>query len=190
MVGSEIYTFHMGNTPLISSNGSGIVNSSLAVNVVALISEFTSFATIFDEFFVGSMRCDYMPISRYQYPAGTLLATQAANQPMTVSALYHGAGAYINTAGAMNNPTTQWGSTGDPLSITWRNNENPNSEVVVASSTSSSTPTQGWCLTSATPAQAYTGFVQYLTTGTTPLALSTPIGSVGVRWTVMFRARA
>jgi len=183
------YDFVLANAASLSSNGSGIVNAIIAVNVVALVTEFTSFAAIFDEFFVSRMQLHYMPCSRYQYPPGTALATQYANVPMGVASLHHGTGAYINLTGIAVAPTFKLTSTGDPFVFDWVNVENINSGVVVPSSTSSTQPCQGWCLTAASPSQSYTGQVQYLSGGGA-LVNSTVLGETISRYFVSFRCRA
>jgi hypothetical protein len=189
MFSGKRYTMNIGYTPTISTNGSGIVNAVIACASIGTLTEWPAFQQLFDEFFIVSMHCRYMPVSRYQYPVASSPATLNTSFPMTSSSLFHGVGNYTNVAGAVNNPTTMWRSSSDPWTHRWINNENINSDVVVSSSTSSTAPTQGWCLTATSPSQNYSGTVQYLS-GMGTLVASTVIAQLAVTFVVVLRNRA
>lgn len=183
------YAFMMASSPTVSSSGAGLINSIIAVNSIASISEFASFAAIFDEFFVHSMVCRWIPLSRYQYQVGSAPTTNTISTLVTSTSLFHGASAYINVGGALTNPTTRFNGSTDPWTHKWMNNEDPKSGVTVSSTSGSGTVSQGWCLTAPTNAGSYAGQVQYLS-GSGTFEFSTVIAQVATRYNVYFRCRA
>jgi len=191
---SKTHPIRLGTVLTISSGaGSGYINSSAAINNVTALAEFTSLATLFDEFFVLRMKIQYMPFSRYQAPLTFGLGSEQSNIPIGMASLHHGQTAY--TAGGLgtmaNNSTFMVATTGDPWEYTWKNVEKPDEGTLVTSSTSTATPSQGWCLTAATPAAAYTGFVQFLSTNTgQALPASTPVGQLFCYFYCLFRTRS
>jgi len=169
----------------------GVINQSVTVANVASLPEFADLAGLFDEFFVKRLKLSYQPVSRYapQF-ISSATAVGPASVPLGLASLFHGAPAYATIAAQTENKTFEYAHSGDPWTYSWRNNEKSKSTVLVASSTSSALPSQGWCLTSATPAALYTGFAQVLGAAATGFATATVVGVLVIEYDCLFRARA
>jgi len=192
ILGMNPYRSHLGTVLVANTSSVGVINFAITNSGLSGLSEFSAFATLFDEFFVHSMTIRFVPRSRYQYvPAETSPATSVVNTLLTVTPLFHGTPGYASSATAMENERTMVTSTADPFSFVWKNNESPSAGTVVADTSSSVLPSQGWCLTAASPASLYTGTIQGL--GATPIGPGTGVVSfadVAVIYDVSFRVRA
>jgi len=185
------YSTVLATAVTLNTLTSGKVNGAISNSSLAGLSEFPSFATLFDEFFITRFVVRFAPVSRYQYPVNALPTLGVTSAGLTLTALHHGVPGYSTSATAMENATTSVLNTSDPWSYTWSNVERPSVSTVVAPETSAATPTQGWCLTSATPAALYTGNVQLLTDDVIgPGGTMITIGRLYVLYHVMFRLRA
>jgi len=188
---SKEYRMTLRTSATFLTSATGVLNSVIPVANLAAITEFASFAVLFDEFFVKSMTVDYTPVNEYQFPVGTSPSTNQTSTDMARVSLWHGATGYSTYNSLVENATMSHSSSMKRWAHTWRNNESPQGGIVVTSSTSSAVPSQGWCLTAATPAAAYTGSIQTL--GVTALgtgSASVFLGTAVVSWDVLFRARA
>jgi hypothetical protein len=181
-------------TTLASTVTSGLVSVSYNVNSVAGIAEFSSWANLFDEFFVHSMTIHYEPIDAFQSPyLSSVLSTPvtgATSVPCYIVSLYHAAATYGTPSPMANNSSVKVVHTARPWTHVWKNNENPKAGVLPAGGTGSTLPTQGWCLTSATPASNYTGTAQLFGHLATIYPASTTLGTITLFYDVTFRARA
>lgn len=185
------FPISLGTVVTLSSNASGYVNSVVAVSTVAALAEFTSLATIFDEFFVRRMHLHYVPRSQYQGNLTWAAGTEESNVAMGLINLHHGATTYTSIAAAANNLTYKHMTTGRPWSYEWVNVESINSEVVVAAETSSPVASQGWALTASAPSALYTGQTQLISPSAgTILVASKVLGDIFVKFDVVFRSRA
>jgi hypothetical protein len=187
VAGSKIYRIPVGTNLAINANGSGFINAVIATATVAATSDFTTFAGIFDQFFVVSMTAHYTPVSRYNYPLTGVTATSVSSLPLQVTSLQHASAAYSTTSTMANHDGVVMHNTADPFVHKWINVEKP---CVMVAPTSSGLATQNWCETAATPAALYTGQIQFLTDQSTPpLQVSARIGSFLVRYDVLWRVR-
>jgi len=184
MIGVDrIFKMRLGSVVTISSSALGIVNSVLNVNAIASSADFSSFSTIFTEFFVVKMTAAFVPVSRYQYPLTGVAATSISNRLVGVVPLYHSASAYTSVSTMSNNSSFKHHSTADPFSFTWVNNEDWRAGV-----TSSST-NQSWLPTAS--GGSYNGFIQFLSNAAPPaLPASEVLGDIVVSYDVLFRARS
>lgn len=191
MRGSKSYRTTIGLAGALTTSGTGAINSTILCSSLAAVAEFVSFATLFDEFYIHSFRADYEPFNQNMTnPSSSLPSGLYAGGLILGVPLYHGATSYASATLMASNTSVQVMNTGRPWSMTWRNNETPKSKVTVASSTSTATPCQSWCLTAATPAAAYTGSLQFRSNTNFANVLSTTLGDVLIRYDVSFRARA
>jgi hypothetical protein len=181
----------MGTALAFNTLSTGLINANVANTSIAGLSEFPSFAAIFDEFFVTHIKVKYEPRSMFQYQPSTTPGTNTTSTGLVCTALHHGVSAYSSAATAMENATSRVFHTATPWIYTWINVESPRSTVVVAPETSSATSTQSWCLTASTAAGLYTGLVQFLNSSAigTGSAMVT-VGDVFVTYSLMFRLRA
>jgi hypothetical protein len=175
----------------ITSTAGGVINSLITVNALSTLSEFASFATLFDEFFVHSMQVRYEPYSEYQFNVGTTPGTNKTNVGLGVVSTFHGAANYSTYATLLNNSTLLYTNTAKRWTKTWKNNESPSGGIAVSSSTSLPIASQGWCLTQNADASLYTGNVQVFGSAVigTGLVSVTP-GTTLLSWDVSFRMRA
>jgi len=169
-----------------------------AINNVSSAVEWSSFAALFDEFFVKAVAIRFQPI---QDTAGALInstATNLQNLPLTLGEYQHDAAkvtdnstAWITLAGTSK---SKFMNTNKPWSYTWKNCEKFSYTLPMGDQTTSSC-TQTWCLTSA-PSK-YGGFIQvgtqYVSSATpnqTAIGQSVALGSLLVEYRVAFRARS
>lgn len=169
--------------------GTGQINASVAVATIASVTEFPLWASLFDEYFVTRMRVVYVPFNRYQFNSVTPPATTETSVPFTSYPLFHGVSAYGTMAASVENGGVAFHTSADPFTVHWVNNESPSSGVMVNPSTSVAGPTQGWCLTSATPAAAYQGSINFLSSALLGTAAAKAFGNLFVKWEVIFRVR-
>jgi len=188
MLGTKVYTFDLSTILSVSTSGAGILNSISNNFTLAANTDLISLAGVFQECFVVSQRCHWMPVSRYQYPLTGVTATSVANLPIGVASLQHAALAYTTISQSSENYAFALHSTGDPFVYTWHNSENPNSGVAVDAGSGSTVPCQGWSNSSLM--SNYTGFVQFIS-GTAPPALpfSQQVAQLHVKWHCLFRCR-
>jgi len=183
-------TFGWSST--FNTTAAGTFNTTANVNSLpTILGEFINWAALFDEFFVHKMALHYIPFDRYQVLDGVTIGTQHTSTPLVAVPLFHGVATYGSMVGSLENELSQPFSSADPFRITWLNAEDPRTKMLVNPSTSVAGPTQGWCLTQATPASAYTGQVQFISSnaigpGTGVIAA----GQLYYRWSVSFRVRA
>jgi hypothetical protein len=174
----------------MSSSGSGLVNSVVAANVATTVAEFSPLSDLFNEFFIKDFELKWVPAFMNTGLIGTsLTGATTLNLPIGLAAYHHGAVLPSSLAALSTNPTCLYVSSGEPFTYRWRNVEDPNSRVLVASTPTTATPTQGWCLTAATPAEAYTGQVLIISNSSPTMAPSTVLGTFLFTANVLFRTR-
>jgi hypothetical protein len=183
----------LGFVGAITTSAAGVINAAVNVSTIGTTSEFASFAAIFDEFFVHSMRVEYVPFNQFIGPSNLDAAPFISwSSGLIVGApLYHGAASYAAASDMVNNVDHKALNTGVPWTQEWVNNEKPDCGVSASATTSAPTPSQSWCLTSATSAALYTGFLQYRTA--LPFSAFTSAKTLGqtvVTFDVSFRAKA
>jgi hypothetical protein len=177
----------IGSSVAQVANGSGFVNSVINISLVAGLSEFTSYATLFGEFFVTKVDIMWQPQSQYgSWSAGSAAAT---GQPLGVLSLHHGITAPTTIALASSNSSFKYAHTNHPWKYRWTNIEDPKSKVVISPTSTLATPTQAWCLTDATSSGAYTGQVQFISPTNLGVTAALPLGTYIVKWEVLFRNR-
>jgi len=178
------YRFNLSTCFNMSSSGTGIINS--AINVAALASNpsFTALSGVFSEFFVTRMDVHWQPVSRYNGPIGTAIATTASSLPIGLASLQHGIAAYTSLSNMTENQHYAYSNTSDPFSYSWINVESPSSTVL----TNSSGVSQGWELTG--NASSYSGTIQILSQPAPPgLPPSAVLGTFTTFYDVLFRVR-
>jgi len=176
-----------GTSIAIVANGSGFVNAVIAVSNVAGLSEFSSYATLFGEFFVTKMDVLYQPQSIYgSWPAAS---TAATGQPLGVLSLHHGITAPTTLALAAPNASIKYAHTGNPWKYRWVNIDDRKARVVTSPLAGASVPTQSWCLTDSTASASYTGQVQFISPTNVGVPAATQLGNFLVKWEVYFRNR-
>lgn len=181
----RIFKFRIGQTLQVSTNGAGFVNAIIFNSNLATILAFnTGLGSLFDEFFVESQTARFMPNSLFQYPESTPISGQNANSPWGVVDLQNQMSSYSSTALMAQNPRMKWTSTGMPFTYVWRNVERYKAGV----SSTSTTLTQNW--TNFSNVTNYTGGIQFLTTGASPIAFSDVVGTIAVSWLVLCRLRS
>lgn len=182
------YEFRISSAVNLPSSGAGDVNSVITNITLASQTDFSALSSVFSEFFVNRFELRYMPVSRYNYPLTGVTATSVANIPIGVAALQHSQPAYTSLSEMANNDTCELYSTGDPWRKSWINVENRATNTVVSPGTSTSTPTQSWCMVG--DAANYQGQIQFLSNGhPPPVTVSSTLGVIVVDWLVSFRVR-
>jgi hypothetical protein len=183
------YLTALSTTLTLNTSGVGVLNTTVSNTSVAGLTEFTSFAAIFDEFFIKSFELVFIPHNYRLAPVGTTSGTNLCNCPIAVVSLQHATPTYSTMSSALEHETARAVSSGERWNHRWVNSEKPS--VVISPQTSTATASQNWCLTSGSTAAAYTGQVQMIATdalGTGGTVVA--IGRVMVRWVVKFRIRA
>jgi hypothetical protein len=182
----------LGASYQVSSGSSGITNQTVNVNLVSVLSDFISMATLFNEFFVTKMEVTYEPQSRYSKQATVGGVRQVTDVPLVVATLQHAMPTYPDHSSACQNGDLKICNSADPWKVRWSNNEKKSSTVapVPESTTALALPTQSWCSTNSPSSQVYTGALQILSPTAIPNSLTNYLyGSVVVRWEVFFRSR-
>jgi hypothetical protein len=186
MFGTKVYPFRLSTALNMSSSGAGIVNSTINMSVVQSSTDFSSFATIFQEFFIVKCTVNWQPVSRYNYPLTAVVTptpTSVSSLPFVCAQLQHAATVYTSMSSALNNYDAKYHSTGDPFTYHWVNVETPDSKVETTTS-----GTQSWCDTSS--GQLYTGAIQFLSQSAPPgLPTSQVLGTFATHFDVLFRVR-
>jgi hypothetical protein len=183
MFGGRVIPFRLSTALNMSSSAAGIVNSTINMSVVQSSTDFSAFASIFQEFFVVRCNVKWMPNSRYQYPLGGSSTLSNANLPVGCAQLQHAATVYSSLSSLLNNYGAQLNSTGDPFHYAWVNVEDPKSKVETTTS-----GTQSWCDTSS--GQLYTGALQFLSQSAPPaLPVSQVLGTFQADFHLLFRVR-
>lgn len=191
MSGARSYRTHIGLVGVITTAGTGAINSTIQNSSLAAVAEFVAFATVFDEFFIHGFSAEYKPFNQFQTnPSASLSSALYSSGPIYGAPLYHGAATYASATAMASNVDVKMLSTAFPWSMSWRNNEKSTSTVSTSASTSAPTATQSWALTSATSAALYQGLLQFRTLTNLANILSTTVGEVLIKWDVTFRARA
>jgi len=186
----QIYRMVLGSSSTLQSSGGGFITQTYAVSLVAGTSDFTSLANIFDEFFVEKMHLHYQPASRYNVLTGGTAGTNEQSLPLGVISLFHDTGVFSTIADMASAVGFKYHNSSDPFKHTWVNNEDYKTGVVVTDSTSATTPSQGWCLTSTTPASNYAGLVQCLSPTISGLPGTAYLGTIVLKWDVLYRQRS
>lgn len=182
------YTGLLGTTGVVTTGATGVVNTAVNNSSLASTPDFTSFAAVFDEFFIHSMTMFYQPLNQYMTQP-SMSFTAPASGIILVAPLYHGAAAYTTTASMANNVDLRTLHSAQSWTATWVNNESPKAGSLPSASTSAPIQTQAWQLTASSNAALYTGFLQLRNSTAFTGALSSTIGDSVVRWKVTFRAR-
>jgi len=186
MLGQREFHFRLSTALNMSSTGTGIVNSVIAVNALQSLGDFSALAALFSEFYVHFMRVRWEPVSMYNYPLTGTSGTSVSSLPLGMADLQHEASPYTNLSSMTENFRYEHHNTGRPFSFQWTNTEK-NTKVVI-SDTSASFPTQVWCLM-ANPSQ-YTGQIQFLSQSAPPaLPISQVLGTFMVEWMISVRIR-
>lgn len=193
MLSDKIYRTRIGTVLNFTYDGSGLVNSVITNASLCLTSDFISFATVFDEFFILGFTAEFFPFSKYGYPVGFTLtsgvaSTQQWNIPVGIVSLQHSTPAYSTLTSMAGNPSFRLQSTGDRWSHEWVNNENWRARSS-ANDGLTAVPSQGWCNTAATPSSAYLGQLQIFSPTTSGGVHSAGIGVILVRAEFLFRVR-
>lgn len=184
LFGDKHYRFRLSTALNMSSNGAGIVNSTINNAVLNSQADFISLSTVFNEFFIKAFEVHWMPNSRYQYPLGGTSTISIANLPIGVADLQHGAAAYTSLGAMADNFALGYHSTGDPFKQQWINTEKVSDTTVAEISG----VTQSWCTTN--NAGNYQGTLQILSQSSPPaLPFSQVLGTFMVHWDVLFRVR-
>jgi hypothetical protein len=188
---SKVYPATLGWTASAQTMGTGAINNNIAVSVVAtVLSEFVSFAALFDEFYVKSMTVRFEPLSRYNSIPTAVVGVSQTSVPLVSVPLFNGASAYSSMVAATENRLATVHSSSDAFTAKWTNTTSSKDTVVVNASTSLATPVQGWCLTSATPASGYTGFIMFISSSALGSTSVQTYGQYFVKWNLLFRLRA
>jgi hypothetical protein len=185
------YRTRLGTVVAFNSSSVGVLNSVISNSNIASLTEWSSFASLFDEFFVHQTWVRFEPRNRYQFPVTAGPSVSTCNCLLTVTPLFHGTSGYASAATAMNNRLTAVQSTADPFTFVWVNNERSSQGVVVSPTTSLPLPTQSWCLTTSAAASLYTGQIQLLgATAVGPATGVVTVGDIAVLYDISFRVRA
>ncbi len=185
--GAREWYIPIGSATNLSTNGSGLISAALSVSTVAALSNFTSLATMFDEFFVESVDIWYQPQTRYQVLPSTS-STEFNGTPLGIASLFLDTSSYTNINQMPANPTFALAHTSSPFKYTWRNNvKRKTATSVEPTSTQASL---GWVRTNATPAQYYGGTVQFVGSASSAMHASTVCGVIAYKFNVWFRAKA
>lgn len=159
IIGNMHLRTELGTVAVLTTSAAGLVNTVFANTGLAAVAEFPSFALLFEEFFIHSMTLHYQPLNQFQTQPLMSFALPATGLLVGVP-LFHGGSSYTTTADMCANGQLAVMHSGVPWTMKWKNNESPVGGIVVSPATSSSTPTQSWCLTAATPAALYQGRLQ------------------------------
>jgi len=192
IVGSKgRYRTCLGTVVAFNTSSVGVLNSVISNSNIASLSEWSAFASLFDEFFVHRTWMRFEPRNRYQFPVTAGPSVSTCNCLLTVTPLFHGTSGYSSAGTAMNNRLTAVRSTADPFDFEWVNNERSSGGVVVSPTTSLPLPTQSWCLTTTAAAMLYTGQIQLLgATAVGPATGVVTVGDIAVLYDISFRVRA
>jgi hypothetical protein len=187
---SKRWRFKLSTALTMSTNGSGLFNSTVSAATATTLAEFSPLSQLFNEFFIRDFELSWVPSGIYTGQIPSIApATTNLNLPIGIASYHHGATLPTSLAGLGNNPTLLYTSSGDTFKYTWRNVEDPDSETVVVSAELASTPSQGWCLTAASPSEAYTGQVLILSNSSPAAQASTVAGVFMFTANVLFRTR-
>jgi hypothetical protein len=189
--GKKLFRARLGYVGALTTSSVGVLNAAVNVSTLATISEFASYATLFDEFFVHNFLVRYEPNNQFFGPCNVDPAAFLSWSTTLIIAapLYHGSGTYTAASDMVNNIGHRVLNTGRPWTMKWINNESPTSGVMVSASTSSVSPTQGWCLTNSASAGNYTGLLQFRTSLPLPFTSAKTLGQTVIVFDVSFRAR-
>jgi hypothetical protein len=187
---SKRYSFKLATALTMSSTGSGLINSSVSAATATTVAEFSPLSSLFNEFFIVDFTLKWMPAFMNTGILGAAVASaNTLNLPIGVASYHHNAVLPTSLSGLTTNPTFRYFNSGVPFSFTWRNVESPDSDVVVVSNPTSTTPSQGWCLTASDPAESYTGQALILSNSSPSMSVGTVLGSFVYTATVLFRTR-
>jgi hypothetical protein len=172
----------------LKANGSGFVNAVVPVSNVSLISEFPVWAQLYAEFFVQHMVLLYIPQSTFgDWPTAS---TTATGQPLAVVNLHHGQAVPTLIATTVENPSLMYTHTSSKWKYTWKNIESKKGGVVVADTSTGSSPSQSWCSTASSPSSQYTGEVLMISPTNVGVGASMSMGNIVVVFDVYFRNRS
>lgn len=178
------------NASNATTSSAGLINLVIANTTLPTLTEFSNYATIFDEFFVHGFQVDFLPYDRYLALVATTPGTNHTSTPCISVSLQHGVSGYTTMAFAYSNESAKPFMTSDASRHVWKNTESVKTPTVI-NPTGSAVATQGWCLTASAPASLYTGTVQYINSVQIGNGLGAiQIGQFFVKWDVSFRIRA
>ncbi len=171
----------------LTTSGSGLINAAVTIASAAAATQFTSCASVFDEFFVESAEVFYQPMTRYQVLPSTT-STEFNGTALGLASLYLDTVPYTNINQMPANPSFKFVHTSSPWKYTWRNNVKRSSAT--SEEPDSSHSSLMWVRTNATPSQYYGGVVSILGSASAAMHASTIVGIIAVRFNVWFRAKA
>jgi len=178
-------------------------NATLLVNSLVNSQEWSSWDSVFDEFFVKRMNIKYVPVNKYS--ANSSASTSSSGSPgyvntvgAVIAAFQHSqaapADASTNASSALNVWNHKVVDLGSPFLFRWKNVENFDWNGPVGDQSASRTG-QGWCTISA--ATLYGGQVWMATpeatgasAGVGTLTESGVPGHAFVTWDIAFRVRS
>jgi len=182
------YTFELGTALNMSSSASGAINSVITCANLASLSDFSSLASVFSEYFIQRIEVKWQPVSRYNGPIGYLPATTVSSLPFSVTSLQNSQPAYTSMSSSLNNDKLSYENSNVPFSYTWVNNNKMSADIVTDPSAFAFAPTQSWA--SVLAASLYTGSIQLLSQSAPPaLPVSAVLGTFATKYLVSFRNR-
>jgi hypothetical protein len=185
----------------LSTNSSGVLNTTIANSSISTVAEWTAIDTLFDQFFIHSFKVRFNPrniqgggigSSATVSTIGPYASSSAvvSNATLVMAALFGASGTYGSAGVMLNNPNMKLGHSAKSWTYTWRNNVRFDPHGI-SFNTAASDGWQGWTDIGAT--STYAGFIQIrvlndLAIGTTSAVVA--LGDVAVLYDVSFRARA
>jgi hypothetical protein len=185
-----------GNFP---TSAIGVVNVLTSCSSISSVSEWSSLAALFDEFFIHSMHWRFVPHNNLGGGVGSSVGalttggitatadTQINNSGMLVCSIFNAGNAYSSASAMAANATVAIKNSSKPWSYYWRNNQrfDPRGDQVVMTSF------QGW-----TPIQSptnYGGSIQIRMLNDVVIGSGSAVVNLGsyiVMYDVSFRARS
>jgi hypothetical protein len=185
------YRTRLGYIGALTTGATGILNAAVNCSTLPTTSEFTAFASLFDEYFIHSFTVMYEPNNQFFGPCNLDAApfNSWGSTLLMGAPLYHGAPAYSSASDMVNNVDHRTLHSGRPWTVKWVNNEKPTGGVVVTPTTSTPVATQSWCLMSGPASGLYTGTYQFRTSLPLPFTSAKTLGQTVITFDVTFRAR-
>jgi hypothetical protein len=185
LFGDKEYRFRLATSVVMSANGAGHVNASIATNIINSIGDFTALTTLFSEFFVQSMSIYWSPVSMFNGPEGYLPATTVSSVALGVAPLYHAQSTPSSLTNLVQIPETKFTNSNVMWSAVWHNNESRKPGIMVTSS--GSAPTQSWAQVA--DAASYQGSILIMSDTNAALPISAQLGNFMVVYDAYFRVR-
>jgi hypothetical protein len=199
------YRARLAYVAIQATSTAGLLPSNLASYQVSTINnatDWSTFTSLFDEFYVHSMRYTFIPFNKGGYGVeqttqpsqGTFATTAAISYVMAcglvVVAGFGATAAYSTSAGMCDNPNRKLVNSGDKWSYIWRNNVKFDPRGVSLGPLTN-LGWQGWCLVA--DYANYGGFLQFRTLNEQVIGSGTHavnLGTFELEWDVSFRVRA